>query len=145
MTLDEEIRNKIGGKSIFFNIVDNWESIADELSDSFEWTGSKISWSKTKEHKFIKLHGDYQSWLSQVSSFLEDNAVNREIAMSDEIYYINDSSLDFSVKMDSGKLHEFLDFALKNIPQHHYFFERNKKWCLVISSEGYADFGISGR
>lgn len=37
----------------------------------------------------------------------------------------------------------FLVFAVENIPQHHYFFDSSNKWCLVISSEGYVDFGLS--
>ncbi|WP_262216216.1 type IV secretion protein Rhs [Serratia ficaria] len=143
MTLDDDIRFKISELSVNLDIIDDWETIADELSDSFEWTGSKINWSRTKWHRFIELHGDYQSWVSQVFSFLKDGAIKKEIDMSNEIYYINDSSLDFAVKMSSDEISRFLELAIKNIPQHHYLFERNKKWCIVISSEGYIDFGVS--
>lgn len=33
--------------------------------------------------------------------------------------------------------------AIENIPQHHYFFDGQNKWCLVVSAEGYIDFGFS--
>lgn len=41
MTLDDEIKEKILQLSDSLLIIDSWNSIADELSDSFEWIGSK--------------------------------------------------------------------------------------------------------
>ncbi|EGG9031344.1 type IV secretion protein Rhs, partial [Salmonella enterica] len=55
MTLDDEIKEKILQLSDSLLIIDDWDSIADELSDSFEWIGSKINWSKTSKHESLNL------------------------------------------------------------------------------------------
>ena len=143
MTLDDEIREQILLLPEQPEIVDDWEDIADELSDSFYWVGSKIDWSKTNAHKTLKLHGDYSTWLDEIKKFIHDRNINDAISHGNDIFYINDSSLDFSVKLNFEQFCSFLKIAIRNIPQHHYFFEKTNKWCLVISSEGYVDFGFS--
>ncbi|WP_238083334.1 MULTISPECIES: type IV secretion protein Rhs [Pseudescherichia] len=143
MTLDDEIKEKISQLSDSLLIIDDWDFIADELSDSFEWIGSKINWSKTTMHKSLNLKGNYSDWLGQVNKFIHANNINSEISHSDQIYYINDSSLDFSISIKPEQFHPFLKMAIENIPQHHYFFNRKTRWCIVISSEGYIDFGFS--
>lgn len=75
--------------------------------------------------------------------FIYDNEICAEIKKSKVIYYINDSSLNFAVQLTYKQFDNFLVFAVENIPQHHYFFDSSNKWCLVISSEGYVDFGLS--
>ncbi|EGV3833772.1 type IV secretion protein Rhs [Salmonella enterica] len=143
MTLDDEIKEKILQLSDSLLIIDSWNSIADELSDSFEWIGSKINWSKTSKHEGLNLKGNYFDWIDQINNFIHANNIDSEILHSDNIYYINDSSLDFSVSIKPKQFYQFLKMAINNIPQHHYFFNREKKWCIVISSEGYIDFGFS--
>lgn len=143
MTLDDEIREQIYLLSEKPEIVDEWEDIADELSDSFYWIGSKIDWSKTNAHKNLKLYGDYSIWLGEIEKFIRDRDIDDALSRSDDIFYINDSSLDFSVKLNHRQFYSFLNMAIENIPQHHYFFDKINKWCLVISSEGYVDFGFS--
>lgn len=143
MTLDDEIKEKISQLSDSLLIIDDWDFIADELSDSFEWIGSKINWSKTTKHKSLNLKGNNSDWLGQVNKFIHANNINSEISHSDQIYYINDSSLDFSISIKPEQFHPFLKMAIENIPQHHYFFNRKTRWCIVISSEGYIDFGFS--
>ncbi|MFP1730300.1 type IV secretion protein Rhs [Lonsdalea quercina] len=143
MTLDDEIREQISLLPEKPEVVDDWEDIADELSDSFYWVGSKIDWSKTDAHKTLKLHGDYSVWLDEIKKFIHDCNINDALLHSDDIFYINDSSLDFSIKLNFEQFCSFLNIAIRSIPQHHYFFEKKNKWCLVISSEGYVDFGFS--
>lgn len=143
MTLDDEIKEKISQLSDSLLIIDDWDFIADELSDSFEWIGSKINWSKTSKHESINLNENYSDWVGQINNFIHANNIDSEISHSDHIYYINDSSLDFSVSIKPEQFHPFLKMAIENIPQHHYFFNREKRWCIVISSEGYVDFGFS--
>lgn len=43
MTLDDEIRKEISLLPEQPEIVDDWEHIADELSDSYSWAGSKLT------------------------------------------------------------------------------------------------------
>lgn len=143
MTLDDEIKEKILQLSDSLLIIDSWDSIADELSDSFEWIGSKINWSKTSNHESMNLKGNYSDWIDQINKFIHANNIDSEISHSDNIYYINDSSLDFSVSIKPEQFYIFFKMAIEYIPQHHYFFNRERKWCIVISSEGYIDFGFS--
>lgn len=124
MTLDDEIREQIFLLPEQPEIVDDWEDIADELSDIFYWVGSKIDWSKTERHKTSKLHGDYSIWLDEIKKFIHDCNINDTLSHSDDIFYINDSSLDFSVKLNFEQFYSFLKMAITNIPQHHYFFEK---------------------
>ena len=143
MTLDDEIRIKLSQLSDPPELVDSWEDIADNLSDSFNWKGAKIDWSKTTSYKSSQLFGNYSDWVSTIREFIANSDIDAEIKMSQDIYYINDSSLDFAVHLKLKQFDSFLAFAIENIPQHHYFFDFSNKWCLVISSEGYVDFGLS--
>ncbi|EHB9152463.1 type IV secretion protein Rhs, partial [Salmonella enterica] len=68
MTLDDEIKEKILQLSDSLLIIDDWDSIADELSDSFEWIGSKINWSKTSKHESLNLKGNYSDWVGQINN-----------------------------------------------------------------------------
>lgn len=143
MNLDDEI------KELFFKmenppvIIDDWENIAEILSLSFEWHGSKIDWSKTKNHKSKKLEGDYCNWVDIIRSFINREVIFNEVNDSFDIYYINDSSLDFALYLKGEQLWDLIPCLIENVPQHHYFFDKIKKWCFVISSEGYLDFGVS--
>ena len=143
MTLDNEIKKLILNIPNTPQIIDDWEGIADELSDSFEWKGSKIDWSKVDKHESEKLSGNYSEWLLIIKKFISRRVVFDEINSISNIYYINDSSLDFAVLLTPEQFDDFIALAIENIPQHHYFFDALKKWCLVISSEGYIDFGLS--
>lgn len=143
MTLDDEIKMKLSQLSEPPELVDNWKNIAHKLSNSFDWKGTKIDWSKTLKHKSNQLFGSYSNWLYTIRKFIEDNDISTKIRESGDIYYINDSSLNFAVHLKFNQFDSFLALAIENIPQHHYFFDSSNKWCLVISSEGFIDFGLS--
>ncbi|MCO6540549.1 MAG: type IV secretion protein Rhs [Gilliamella sp.] len=143
MTFDDEIKIKLSQLSEPAELIDNWENIAYQLSNSFEWKGTKIDWSKTLKHKSNQLFGSYSNWLFTIKKFIIDNDISAKIRESGDIYYINDSSLNFAVHLKFNQFDSFLAFAVESIPQHHYFFDSLNKWCLVISSEGFIDFGLS--
>lgn len=79
----------------------------------------------------------------QINAFISGGAASDAINTSGLFYYVNDSSLDFAVLMETSQFYSFLDYVINSIPQHHYFTDKKKQWCLVISSEGYIDFGYS--
>jgi hypothetical protein len=58
MTLNDEIKLLIADLPNPPEIIDEWEPIADYLSDMFEWAGSKIDWDKTISHSYQKLTND---------------------------------------------------------------------------------------
>lgn len=143
MTLDNEIKKLILNMTSSHKIIDDWEEIADELSDLFEWKGSKIDWSKTNKYVSKRLTGSCSERLRLIQHFIKREPVFSMINSSVDIVYINDSSLDFAVCFAPEQLDNFIEMAVENIPQHHYFFDVLKKWCLVISAEDYIDFGLS--
>src|SRR5687768_2855294 len=95
MSLDEEIREEIARIPSPPLIMDDWEEIADSLSCKFDWKGSKIDWAKTRDHKGQSLPGDYDDWVLAVTEFIK-NASIQDVILGGDIYYINDSSLDFA-------------------------------------------------
>ncbi|MGD8108830.1 type IV secretion protein Rhs [Pantoea sp. FN0302] len=143
MVLDDEIKEKIFLLPDPPEIIDDMEFVIDDLSNNFQWIGSKIDWTNTNNHKMLELRGNYSNWVDEINCFIRKNNIDEYILRSSDIFYINDSSLDFSVKLNCRQFYPFLEMAIKNIPQHHYFFDKINGWCFVISSEGYADFGFS--
>lgn len=143
MTLSEEVKKTIIHQYGIQVIVEDWGCIVDDLSKSFRWAGSKIHWSTVSGHEFRKLDGKHDDWLMQINAFISSGAASDAINTSSLFYYINDSSLDFAVLMETSHFYGFLGYVLNSIPQHHYFTDEEKRWCLVISSEGYIDFGYS--
>lgn len=142
MTIDNEIKLHIADLRNPPEIIESWEPIADSLSDMFDWIGSKIDWNKTIGHVSQALGDEKKSWASMVISFIHKNAHDL-IFSSDAIFYINDSSLDFALKILPDQMNAMLNLLIELVPQHHYFFDVNNQWCLVVSSEGYVDFGVS--
>ena len=143
MFIDLEVKKYVIERYGRNAIVNDCENVADVLEKSFKWTGSKISWSRTKGHKSATLTGDFEAWLIQINRFFLSNKIMDESNNEGEVYYINDSSLYFAVCIGFLEMKSFMAYALKNIPQHHYFFNQRAKWCLAVSSEGYVDFGYA--
>lgn len=77
-----------------------------------------------------------------VVEFVERKAREGLLKGSPSICYISDSALDFAVRFEISVLPDFVSFAVVNVPQHHYIFDEAVSWCVVVSSEGYVDFGI---
>jgi len=142
MTLSDDIRLQIAKLSDAPEIIDDWEPIADSLSDMFNWAGSKIDWEKTTKHKYQELGEDKKCWPSLVKNFA-CKYIKDFIYKSKKIYYINDSSLNFALAISANQVNSMFDLLIEYVPQHHYFFNLDAKWCFVISSEGYMDFGFS--
>ncbi|WP_148873219.1 type IV secretion protein Rhs [Serratia marcescens] len=140
MTLDDEIKILIAGLPNPPEIIDKWEEVADLLSGMFEWIGSKIDWRKAIEHSYQRLPNDKSVWPSLVVGFINENNLTH---CSKEIFYINDSSLDYALKITADEFNSMLALLIENVPQHHYFFDVKTRWCLSITSEGYMDLGFS--
>jgi hypothetical protein len=140
MNLDDEIKLLIADLSNPPEIIDEWEPIADFLSDTFEWAGSKIDWGKSINHSYHKLTSNKGVWPALVLAFINKHDL---VCSSKEIFYINDSSLDFALRISAEQFNSTLILLINNVPQHHYFFDTEAKWCLSITSEGYVDFGFS--
>jgi len=143
MTLDNKIREKLLSLVNPQQLVDDEQPIVDEIEAAFVFSASKIDWDKTLGHQTYDLGRDCADEFNQITAFIQKGSIDKAIEASDSLIYINDSSMDFAVKIKPEQFYPFLKLALDNIPQHHYFFEREAKWCLVISMEGDVDFGFS--
>jgi len=143
MTLDQEVKEALVKIPGHYEILESWEPIADLLSDSFDWAGSKIDWSKTISHDFQMLKGDLSQWSDSAATFAALKIASFKLDTGDIVYYVSDSALDFSVRLNVSQLVDFVRFIVLAAPQHHYFFNADATWCLVVSSEGYIDFGLA--
>ena len=123
-------------------IINEWEPIADVLSESFNWNGSKIDWNCLELH--IEKPIDFKSTQieKEVEEFIKESGLYKFINEGEIIYYVNDSSLDFAVSLGSKIFLSFVIYVIDNIPQHHYFFDEGANWCFAITAEGYLDFGV---
>jgi len=150
MTWGAQIRQQILALVNPSQIVEDADSIVSEIEASFVFSGSKIDWNKTQGHRQYYLGRDCPNEFNAITDFIRAFNIDKTIEASDSLVYINDSSIDFAVKLKPAQFYPFLQLALNNIPQHHYFFAQKEKWCLVISMEGdvdfaYAAFPISGK
>ena len=55
----------------------------------------------------------------------------------------NHRRIEFTEKSSHSRKEFFklLEFLFVNIPEHHYFFDMEKKWCLLIATEGWIAYG----
>jgi len=143
MTIEQEIYALIQSMDNTPVIIDDDKEITAEIEGSFAWCGSKIDWSKTAIHRSYCLSKSSEAQNCAVVQFIKRYGIDREIAASKEIYYINDCSISFAVRLDSVQFFPFITLALEYIPEHHYFFERQRKWCLCVTMNGLVDFGFS--
>jgi hypothetical protein len=96
--------------------------IADVLSELFNWKGSKIDWKCLGLH--IEKPIDFKSTQieKEVEGFIKESGLYKFINEGKIVYYVNDSSLDFAVSLDSKIFLSFVIYVINNTPQHHYFF-----------------------
>ena len=71
--------------------------------------------------------------------YLNNNfsVLGTKIDLSKEKNYI---SYDFK-KNDFSDMVKFFEFLFENVPEHHYFFDEDKRWCLLIATEGWITYG----
>ncbi|WP_208911692.1 hypothetical protein [Paracidovorax avenae] len=152
MNLDEEIIEKIK-QFIYENevaIEKNQDSLIKILNENFYFLGSKIDWSKTKNH----WRKDYNQQNITVDNLekltitrvqLENEGFNEVIERFSNVFYINDSSLDFGLKISKKSFWDIFEILIINVPQHHYFFPPDGSWCLAITMGGFIDYGESNK
>lgn len=121
-------------------IIENWDNYADLISDNYPWYGSQIDWDKMPNHLSMKL-GSKDNIGESLIKFINENKLDHLFKADKYLIYINDSSLDYGIKFNSEIYSTLMKELIELIPQHHYFFNEDASWCLVISAEGYIDFG----
>jgi hypothetical protein len=122
MNLDQEFLLNMDKFHPKPRIINEWEQIADVLSESFNWKGSKIDWKCLGLH--IEKPIDFKSTQieKEVEGFIKKSGLYEFINEGEIVCYVNDSSLDFAVSLDSKIFLSFVIYVINNTPQHHYFF-----------------------
>lgn len=152
MGLNEEILAMLAPLSIegSLEIANDQANLIQNLNRRFYFAGSKIDWSRSTDHwhqsfrssdESIDTRGKHRA----VEEILRKHEFSSVIECAVEIDYINDSSLDFGVRLSPTIFWDALAVFLSHVPQHHYFFAADGSWCLAITMEGFVDFGRAAK
>ena len=141
MTFAEEIENEI---KEFANKTENIYYFPDSdygveyLNNNFSVLGTKLDLSK--ENNYISYDFKKNNFLDMMT-FFEFEDIKEKILESNEIHYVGDGITNSELVFSGKKFFKLLEFLFVNIPEHHYFFDMEKKWCLLIATEGWIDYG----
>lgn len=141
MTFSEEIENEI---KEFANKTENIYYFPDSnygveyLNNNFRFLGTKIDLSKEKN--YVSYDFKKNNFLDMMT-FFEFEDIKEKILASSEIHYVGDGITDSELVFSGKEFFKVLEFLFVNIPEHHYFFDIDKKWCLFIATEGWIDYG----
>ena len=141
MTFSDKIEIEI---KEFVNKIENIYYFSDSnygveyLNNNFSVLGTKIDLSKEKNY----ISYDFKkNDFSDMVKFFEFKKIKEEILASNEIHYIGDGITNSELIFSGKEFFKILEFLFENIPEHHYFFDENEKWCLLIATEGWIAYG----
>lgn len=141
MTFGEEIENEIKEfvsrtEDIYYFPDSNYG--VEYLNNNFSFLGTKINLSK--ENNYINYNFKKNNFLDMIK-FFEFKKIKEEILASNEIHYIGDGITNSELVFSEKDFLKVLKFLFENIPEHHYFFDENRRWCLLIATEGWIAYG----
>ena len=73
--------------------------------------------------------------------FFEFKKIKEEILASNEIHYIGDGITNSELVFLGKEFFKVLEFLFENIPEHHYFFDEDRRWGLLVATEGWITYG----
>ena len=141
MMFGEEIENEI---KEFINKIGNIHYFPDSnygveyLNNNFSVLGTKLDLSK--ENNYISYDFKKNDFLDMIK-FFEFKTINEKILSSKEIQYIGDGITSSELIFSGKEFFRVLEFLFENVPEHHYFFDEDKRWCLLIATEGWIAYG----
>jgi len=141
MNLEDQMLTDIERFSPRPKVIQDWEPIADILSNAFPWKGSKIAWGQLDWHSAAPIDLSQTDCAAQLNAFLKTGDVLNALPDHEQIFYINDAALNVALSIRPEIFPEFLAYVVNDIPQHHYFFDLSGTWCFAVTAEGYVDFG----
>ena len=141
MTFSEEIEDEIKEfvsktENIYYFPDSNYG--VEYLNNNFRFLGTKIDLSKEKN--YVSYDFKKNNFLDMMT-FFEFKDIKEKILASSEIHYVGDGITDSELVFFGKEFFKVLEFLFVNIPEHHYFFDIDKKWCLFIATEGWIDYG----
>lgn len=108
------------------------------LNNNFSVLGTKIDLSK--ENNYISCDFKKNDFLDMIK-FFEFKKIKEEILASNEIHYIGDGITNSELIFSGKNFFKVLEFLFENIPEHHYFFDEDRRWCLLVATEGWITYG----
>ena len=141
MTFSEEIENEI---KEFVNKIENIYYFSDSnygveyLNNNFSVLGTKLDLSKEKNYTSYDFKKN--NFLDMIK-FFEFKKIKEEILASNEIHYIGDGITNSELIFSGKEFFKILEFLFENIPEHHYFFDEDRRWGLLVATEGWITYG----
>ena len=141
MTFSEEIEDEI---KEFVNKIEHIYYFPDSnygveyLNNNFSFLGTKINLSK--ENNYISYDFKKNNFLDMIK-FFEFKKIKEEILASNEIHYIGDGITNSELIFSGKEFFKILEFLFENIPEHHYFFDEDRRWGLLVATEGWITYG----
>lgn len=115
------------------------DDLADRLSTTFPFCGSKIDWRATRGHcSGRELSRDRE--LVAFADFFDRRS--KELGRDSIAYYVNDNQVDWALRASLWTFSRHLE-AITEIPGHHYFVADDLGWCMALTMEGDIDFGFA--
>ena len=141
MTFSEEIETEI---KEFVSRTENVYYFPDSnygveyLNNNFSFLGTKIDLSK--ENNYISCDFKKNDFLDMIK-FFEFKKIKEEILASNEIHYIGDGITNSELIFSGKEFFKILEFLFENIPEHHYFFDEDRRWGVLVATEGWITYG----
>ena len=137
MTFSEEIEDEIKEfvsrtENIYYFPDSNYG--VEYLNNNFSFLGTKIDLAKEKNYTSYDFKKN--NFLDMIK-FFELKKIKEKILLSKEIHYIGDGITSSELIFSGKEFFKILKFLFENVPEHHYFFDENEKWCLLIATEGW--------
>lgn len=152
MSLNEEVLGMLAplSKDGLLKIANDQATLIQTLNRRFYFSGSKIDWTKSTDHwhQSFRSSGesiDVEEKHRAVEEILRKHDFPAVVERTIEVDYINDSSLEFGVRLSPIIFWDAFAILLPHVPQHHYFFSADGSWCLAITMEGFVDFGRAAK
>ena len=141
MTFNEEIENEIKEsvsrtENVYYFPDSNYG--VEYLNNNFSFLGTKINLSK--ENNYISYDFKKNNFLDMIK-FFEFKKIKEEILASSEIHYIGDAITNSELIFSGKEFFKILEFLFENIPEHHYFFDEDRRWGLLVATEGWITYG----
>ena len=108
------------------------------LNNNFSVLGTKLDLSKEKN--YISYDFKKNNFLDMVK-FFEFKKIKEKILASNEIHYIGDGITSSELIFSGKEFFKILEFLFENIPEHHYFFDEDRRWGLLVATEGWITYG----
>jgi len=119
---------------------DEWHASdggAEFMGQNFSFIGSKPVLQNLKDYKTADCKN-----FTDIKNFISSNPNIQSKILSADISYIGDNLTNAEVKFVPEYFYDFLKFMLENIPEHHYFYDSEAGWILLVAMEGYVEFGV---